>query len=496
MTKSFLILTSALILLGGCNNLTGTSNIAQPNTSYETDSKIDPKFLSELEGKMRANKLNGFSLAISDNYELVYSKQWGIKADGETDPINANTAFSSASTSKAVTALICAALAERGLIDLDAPISNYLTRWSLPENEFTKATPLTWTHLLAHMGGTTQHGFADFYEGDEIPTLIDSVEGRLPRYDKAIDITFEPGTDWSYSGGGYTIIQMALEDHLKRPLHELADEIIFHPLGMTNTTMKQPNEAGFPRNVAKVHDRNGNVIRSGLPITPQVAASGMWSTPEDLTKLALALQKALRGDQDAGISPFAAKRTTDIISLKGSGGSAMGWLRGFGFGHTNWIRHDGSNTGVGNELLISPAGGYGVAFFANGEKSNRFPITSFVRNEVINMMQWEKPVESAIEIPKPLIEAIQGPYKDFLHNSGTMSEIKHIDGRIYLNSPVFEHFLTSERSEMIYLGENTFKILDYPNQIRFNLDSDGNVKNISMMRDDNAALSTDIKIER
>lgn len=75
---------------------------------------------------------------------------------------------------------------------------------------------------MNHTAGSTQHGFADFYEGNEIPTIQPSLLGQIPRYDKEIEFLFTPGTSWQYSGGGYVIIQMALEDFLNKPIAELA----------------------------------------------------------------------------------------------------------------------------------------------------------------------------------------------------------------------------------------------------------------------------------
>lgn len=495
--KRLLLCAATAVLLSACNGITSTPHETRANSVATAKSKIPATFSSELKAKMETHKLPGFSLAIIENYEVIYSEQWGVKAATSPTLLDSETAFSTASMAKPITALICIMLEEKGLINLDDPISKYLTRWSLPESEFTQDTPVTWKHLLSHMAGTTQYGFADFYEGDNIPTLTDSLEGKLPRYNnEPISFTFEPGTDWKYSGGGYTIIQMALEDHFKKPLHKLASENIFVPLGMKNTTMLQPNETGFLTNVASVHNRDGDVIRSGLPITPQVSASGMWSTPEDLAKLSIAMQKALRGDKDAGISPKTAKTATNIISLKSSAGNTLGWARAFGFGNTDWLRHAGSNTGVGGDLFASMESGKGFIFFANGEKPNRFPISGFVRGEVISMMQWEKPIENGEIAPYALVQSIKGTYKDFLYNSGMDSEIVNIDDKIYLISSLFGHFIGKDRSEMIYLGDNTFKIMDFPNQVRFNLDDQNRVQNLTMLRDGNDRLSHDVEIER
>ena len=495
--KKMILLTSAIAILAGCGNVPNTQNEVKFETTTVQSTKVPASFESEIKAKMQAHNLKGFSLAIFEDYKLVYSNQWGVKAATSGALVDEETAFSTASISKPVTALICVMLAEKGLINLDDPISKYLTRWSLPNSEFTKDTPVTWKHLLSHMAGTTQHGFADFYEGYDIPTLAESLQGKLPRYNnEQINFTFKPGTDWKYSGGGYTTIQMALEDHIGKPLHILAQENIFAPLGMENTTMVQPNETGFLTNVASVHNREGDVIHSGLPITPQVAPSGMWSTPEDLAKLGIAMQMALRGDKDTIISPQTAKTVTDIISLKSSGGSTLGWFRAFGFGNIDWMRYDGSNTGVGGDFLASMEGGKGFVFFANGDRPNRFPVTSYVRGETIRMMEWEKPFNTNIQVPDLLLQAIEGSYKDFLYGQNMDTEIVSLDGKIYLDSPLFAHFIGKNLSEMIYVGDNTFKIMDYPNLIRFNLGAKNQVKNLTILRNGNDDLSIDVEIER
>ena len=238
--------------------------------------------------------LVGLSAVVFENYQIVWTKTWGHKAINMDEKIDPQTAFSTASISKAITATLFVLLEEKGLIDLEAPVNDYLQRWKLPENEFTKKVPVTFRHLLSHTAGTTQHGFADFYAGDEVPTILESVQGKLPRYDKPIEVVFEPGTQWSYSGGGYTLAQMALEDHLGKSLAELAAAYIFQPLGMQNTTMHQDGDAGFLSNVAKVHNEQGEVIKTGIPICPQTAASAMWSTPTDMAIFMIEIQVSLK----------------------------------------------------------------------------------------------------------------------------------------------------------------------------------------------------------
>lgn len=489
--KTLLLLITLLISL---------NNSAQKNTiQKESDRKI---LLSELktnlEKQMNQLKLNGLSYAVFENYKIIHKEVIGIKANNTNELIDTNTAFNTASISKPITALLCALLEEKGLIDLEAPISKYLKSWTLPESKYTTNREISWKDLLSHTAGTSQHGFADFYEGDTLPSIIESLQGKLPRYDKEIEILFTPGTDWKYSGGGYVIVQLALEDYFKKSISQLAKDHIFIPLKLKNTTMIQPHEHGFLSNVAKVHDKDGLVIRTGLPITPQVSASGMWSTPSDMATLCLEIQNALQNKNNTVISNKVAKKITNIISIKTSGGASMGWARAFGFGNVDWFSHGGSNTGVGGDIMSSMTQGNGFVIFANGEKPNRFPILSFAKNKIIELMNWENtiPSKNIKKIPSVLIESIKGDYIDFLYGEQRVtSAIITKDNKLYLKSMIFKFFIGKEESEMIYLGDNTFKIIDYPNYIQFNLDTNNQLQSLTFFRDASKklAVTTNLK---
>lgn len=454
----------------------------------------------KIEKKLSQHKLPGFSIAVFKNYRIIHAQQWGVKAANNQEKIDVNTSFSTASITKPVTALLCLILEEKGLINLDEPIKKYLKRWQLPESEFTKNIKVTWKHLLSHTAGTSQHGFSDFYDGDTVPTIVQSLKGQLPRYnDKEIEFLFVPGTSWKYSGGGYVIVQMALEDHLKKPIAELAQEHIFTPLNLKNTTMIQPNEYGFLSNVAKVHDEDGNIIKTGLPITPQLAPSGMWSTPTDLAKLAIEIQNALRNKGNTVISYEVARKATAISALKdAAGGWSLGWQLSFGYDNYNWFQCNGSNTGVGGDIFATMEDGNGFVIFANGEKSNRFPVIDYTRNTLLSIMKWKKeiPKNKIKPIPTNVQNALVATYDDFLYQRSFETTIVAKNNRLYVQSPFFEHYKGTKESEMVYLGDNVFKIIDYPNFLKLELDESGQPINFIIYRDSSDTLAVTIPLNK
>ncbi|PTT17278.1 serine hydrolase [Flavobacterium sp. HMWF030] len=418
--------------------------------------------------------LKGLSVAVFEDYKIIWTNQWGIKAADSSEKIDLNTAFSTASISKPITAIVCAMLEEKGLINLDDPIENYLERWKLPESTFTKDTKVTWKQLLSHTAGTSQGGFEDYYLGDSIPTIVQSLQGKLlPRSKKPIEFIFKPGANWEYSGGGYVIIQCALEDHFNKPLAQIVKENLLDPLKLQNSTMIQPNEQGFLTNIAKVHNSKGEIIRTGIPITPQVAPSGLWSTSSDLALIAIEMQKALLGNGNKIISSTVAKKVTEIVTMNGPRGWSYGWQRSLGFGNLEWFSHDGSNTGTGGDLLATMKNGNGIAILANGDKPNRLPVMSFIENEIITKLHWNKPFNKAALQPAPptLIKAIKGYYTEILYgyNRLGVTKIFEENNHLYLNSPYLKDSFNVEKNELYYIGNNSFKVENYPNIIEFNL---------------------------
>lgn len=450
--------------------------------------KKDYSFLTDslgIEERLAKHQLAGFSLVVFEDYEIVYSHESGVKSMNSNEKIDKNTAFSTASIAKPITAILCHLLEEKGIINLDDPIDNYLKRWHLPKSSFTENNNPTWKQFLNHTAGTSQQGFADFYLGDTIPTIKQSLLGQIPRYDKEIEFLFTPGSSWKYSGGGYVIVQMALEDHLGKPLARLADEYVFSPLGLENTTMVQPHEERFLTNVALAHDKNNEVIRTGLPITPQIGPSGLWSTPTDLAKIAIEIQNALRNKDNKVISHRMAKKLTEVTALKDAvGGWSYAGQRSFGFNNYDWIRCGGSNTGVGGDLFISITDGNGFAYLANGEKPNRLPVIGHTRSTLLNLMDWnyEIPQDSIQAIPATLKKKLVGDYEDFLFGQGLPTSIVEKNDRLYVKSPLFEHFKGRNDNELVYLKNGWFRVLDYPNLLKFNM-KDEKIESVTLIRD-------------
>ena len=157
------------------------------------------------------------------------------------------TLFQAGSISKPVAAAAVLAAAQEGELDLDAPINSILTSWTLPENEFTAESDVTPRRLLSHTAGTTVHGFPGYGIDADVPTTVQVLEGTTPTNTPPVRVDFVPGSEHRYSGGGSTVMQLAMSDLAGLPYPELMEQRVFGPIGMTSATVGEAEGmiAGF-----------------------------------------------------------------------------------------------------------------------------------------------------------------------------------------------------------------------------------------------------------
>ena len=172
------------------------------------------------------------------------------------DPVGRETLFQVASLSKWVTAWGVMTLVESGKVDLDAPVSRYLTRWQLPPSEFDN-DGATVRRLLSHTAGLTDGlGFAGYPPGVELPSLEEDLNhpDASPGHSGVIRVGTKPGSRWQYSGGGYLILQLLIEEVTGESYEGYMQRALFRPLGMERSTFTV--DASTP-DVATFYDAQG-----------------------------------------------------------------------------------------------------------------------------------------------------------------------------------------------------------------------------------------------
>ena len=225
-------------------------------------------------------KLGAAVLVLIRSNRVMAEHAVGI-ADGATStPVTPDrTLFILASVSKAVTAWGVMRLVQDGALRLDEPVMPRLRRWQFPASPYRDR--VTVRHLLSHTAGLDDGlGYGGFGPGQNVQTLeasltrpADSTVGQTV----AIDVSREPGTAMAYSGAGYAVLQLLIEEVTGRPFAEYVAATVLRPLGMSTASFDWDAIAaeGF-----------------GTPQPPRryaaKAAVGLYATARDVARFAQA----------------------------------------------------------------------------------------------------------------------------------------------------------------------------------------------------------------
>lgn len=371
----------------------------------------------------------GVSVAVMKEGAIDWSSGFGMRELGKPDACDSDTVFMVASCSKPVAALVAMMLVERGVLDLDRPVNEYLKRWQLPDNEFTQHTPVTIRRALSHTAGLTVNGWgATPQDGRPVPSTFDLLNGKHPTMPVAVVVNKHYDGHDRYSGGGFVITQLIVEDLLDRSFDDVAREFIFEPLGMTNTTFTQPLPEAFHRNVASGHGDDGKPQPGGWMISSEMAAGGLFSSANDYAHFLLACREAYFGRNNDLLSQRYAREMMTRFDKSSFG---MGF-HVLGDRTSARINHGGSNDGYQSETVLYLDSGDGGVALTNAVSG------IFLYREILNGMAEVYDWPDYLLAPKRLrtlsAEELERYAGTFRITSGI--EMPHLqvwvhDGRLY-----------------------------------------------------------------
>jgi CubicO group peptidase (beta-lactamase class C family) len=245
--------------------------------------------------RMKYYDVQGVSIAVIRDFKVEWAKAYGMADTAQKMPMTTETMLSAGSISKMVTGFGAFQLVQNKKLALDEPINNYLKSWQLPENDFTKKTPVTLRMLLSHKAGTSQASYWGFTpDVKELPTILDILKGNPVAESRGVVVNSEPNVAFRYSGGGLMVAQMAIMDATNERFEDYTERTIFGPLSMQHSTFVQPLPHKFKKQAAWGY--SAAPWYKGAPyVYPQQAAAGLYSTPTDLAKFVIDLQKAYQG---------------------------------------------------------------------------------------------------------------------------------------------------------------------------------------------------------
>lgn len=318
--------------------------------------------------RMSVHKVPAVSIAVFENDEIVWAKAYGLAEPGK--PATVETMFQAASISKPVNGLAAALMVEQGKLDFDKPINDYLKSWKLPNNELTNATPVTARHLLTHTAGTTVHGFGGYPTGSPVPTLLQLLDGDAPANSPPVRVDLKPGTERRYSGGGISIVQLAVTEIMGQPYPELLKTLVLDPLQMTSSTFVQPLPRELLVKAAAGHHSDGSVIPTQRHVYPEMAAAGLWTTPSDLARFLIALSEGRKGESSMIPKRVAKNMTEPAVPASGPGAEIGISMFLFQQAGHSMFGHGGANEGFRCNAMASRDGGFGVVIMTNSDNGS------------------------------------------------------------------------------------------------------------------------------
>jgi len=344
------------------NNLEQIIQASEQGLLRPKSKKVRTRRKMSLVDRMKYYKVPGFSIAIIDQGELAWAKGYGVMEAGGEKRITPETIFQAASISKPVSAMVALHLVEAGILDLDTNVNDVLQSWKVRENKYTQTNKVTLRGLLSHSAGLNIYGYPGYPAGSPLPTLTQILDGKPPATSKKVRVIREPGNIFKYSGGGYVLLQVLIEDATGRALAELVQEIILDKLKMKNSTFVYPLPLAYLPQTTIAHNKEGEPIPGKWHRYPEQAAAGMWSTPSDLACLIVEVEKSYRGESNLVLSK---QMTAEMITAQvGIGGLGFNILMPDGkarFGHPGW------NEGFHSFMVGELGTGQGFAWMTNGE---------------------------------------------------------------------------------------------------------------------------------
>lgn len=318
--------------------------------------------LATLADRMAHHSVPGVSVAVIGDGAVAWARGHGVLQVGRPEPVASDTLFQAASVSKPVTAIAVMRLAEDGRLDLDEDVNRYLRSWRVPANGAWQPW-VTLRQLLSHSAGVTVHGFPGYPLGRPIPSLLQVLGGEPPANTPPIRVDTVPGLQRRYSGGGTTIVQQLLIDVLGEPFPAVMRELVLDPLGMRRSTFEQPLPVSRWGEAASGHWGGWGTsatVHGNWHVYPEMAAAGLWTTPSDLARLAIAVQVAKARRPDRVLSPeLVGQMLTPQIETTGIGFALEGEGATLRFGH------DGGNHGFVCRLTAYADQGVGAAVMTN-----------------------------------------------------------------------------------------------------------------------------------
>ena len=438
--------------------------------------KLDSSSNWNIYERMKNFNINGVSIAVINNFKIEWVKSYGWADTVEKRPITNQTLFQAASIGKSITAVAFMKLVQDKKVNLNSDINTYLRSWKFPYDTISHGKIITLAQVLSHTAGLTVHGFDGYKWNEPLPTLEQILNGEKPSNNPAVRSQFEPGLKFEYSGGGYEISELLLEDLTKMSFEDFVTKNIFKPINMNNCKYMSLPTKNIENKFATAYRFDGKGIGCKYYIYPEKACgAGLWTTATDLAKFIIEVQLSLIGQSNKVLS----KEMIELMLtpyLKSSNYA-------FGFiidkkGDDYYFQHSGLNEGFSGQYYGSFKDGKGVVVLVNSDNTD---FKDEIVNSVALVYGWKNFFPSAtkkiIKVANDIINKYVGKY--IFENSENGPTIFKEAGELYLKDPN-----SPTKWKIYFTSETDFFMLEsrWANQ-RFFTDENGKVKGFYILGD-------------
>ncbi|MES2649855.1 MAG: serine hydrolase [Bacteroidota bacterium] len=413
--------------------------------------------------RMAYYKVKGLSIAVVNNYQLVWAKGYGWADEKEKLPVTTATLFKPGSISKSLNAVGVLKLAQNNQLNIYQDINEYLQSWKFPYDSFSKGKKITTANLLSHTAGLSVYGgFPGYDATGKIPTIPQILDGAAPANTPAVRSLFEPGLQFQYSGGGTIISQLIITDLTKQRYEQFMFDSVLKPLGMTNSFYSAaPPKKNELKKYAMGYTKEGTKVQSTFNVYPEQAPLGLWTTPTDLSKFMIETQLAYQGKSSKVLNQqMAGLLLTPYIDNSATMGAFIGDRNG-----EKYFFHDAGNEGYRGLYYGSVEGGNGVVVFVNSDEGN---IILELLNSVASVYNWkgfDKPRNiNTVMVPEAITQKYIGVY---LYEGKLAAITKEKDGLVY--------WADGQTCKMYFTSQSDFINIEFASEKSFITDASGNV---------------------
>jgi CubicO group peptidase (beta-lactamase class C family) len=358
----------------------------------------------QLASQMESLHVPAVSMAAIRNGRIDWAQAYGVTSlGGET--ATTRTLFGAASMSKPLTAVAVLKLVEEGKIDLDTDVNQYLKRWKIPENAFTSEQKVTVRELLNHTSGIGTHNGELYDPSQPIPTILQLLDGEKPAKTPPVRVEAVPGSKFAYANGGYLVLALLVEDVTGETFAHYMKRAVLNPIRMTDSTFDSPLPPSWASRGATGYWEDG---KTGVPpakfVEPNLAAGGLWTTPTDLARFLIELQREYEGTSQKVLH----QPTVKMLAQPGLGGWGLGFRVG-GSPNNPFLSHEGS-AAFQDDMLIYLHGNGFIVMTSGGEGGGLADELIRSAGTVYNFPDFRSLQRTAVEVPPQILSQYSGTY--------------------------------------------------------------------------------------